>query len=101
MLETNTTQNVAVSNIIAYNGQDGVYISGTNNFIGAGNPIYNNGHNGVTVVLPGETDSIRPDWIYGNGVMGIDLTDDTRTPNDPPGDCDSDWAPTGCKIFRW
>jgi len=78
-------QNYAVSNVIAFNGWDGVLITGTNNCIGGGNSIHDNGHNGVTVGLdpaigPGLYDSIQSNSIYSNGGIGIDLGNDGQRP---------------------
>lgn len=87
MMDWCSMQNVAVSNVIAFNGHDGVFITGTNNCIGAGNRIHDNGHNGVTVGLdpvagPGLFDRIQSNSIYSNGGIGIDLGNDGPTLND-------------------
>jgi hypothetical protein len=83
---TYSYHNVAVSNTIAWNGQDGVFLSGTNDCIGGGNSIHDNGHNGVTVGNtingPGLYESIRSNSIYSNVAMPIDLGNNGPTPND-------------------
>jgi hypothetical protein len=97
-----SARNVAASNTIAWNGQDGVFLSGMYDYIGAANHIHNNVHNGVTVVTnaafpgPGTFESIRSNSIYMNGVLGIDLGNDGRTPNDP---CDDDYGANQLQNF--
>jgi hypothetical protein len=99
---TYSHHNVAESNTIAWNGQDGVFLSGMYDYIGAANHIHNNVHNGVTVVTnaafpgPGTFESIRSNSIYMNGVLGIDLGNDGRTPNDP---CDDDYGANQLQNF--
>lgn len=50
---------------------------------GAGNVIANNTHYGVVVRESGTTNMIRANSIYANGNLGIDLSGDGVTPNDP------------------
>ena len=82
--------------------EDGVFLSGMYDYIGAANHIHNNVHNGVTVVTnaafpgPGTFESIRSNSIYMNGVLGIDLGNDGRTPNDP---CDDDYGANQLQNF--
>ena len=83
------------------NGQDGVYIDGSDNQIGtttAGNSIGYNGLNGVTVALnPLDLrNAIRGNNIFYNGGLGIDLGDDGVTPNDPQ---DPDPGPNNFQNF--
>ena len=90
------------------NGGDGIRITNANTITtggpgsGEGNVIAFNGGNGVTVTgtgasgLDGSRNSIRGNSIYDNGLLGIDLGNDGVTANDP---CDSDTGPNQLQNF--
>ncbi|MBI3416000.1 MAG: hypothetical protein HY043_11930 [Verrucomicrobia bacterium] len=76
--------NSGEGNIIAYSALEGVRLDGfggTGNFV-AGNTIYSNSGNGVTLNVANE---IFLNSIYGNGGLGIDRLGDGPTANVPNG----------------
>lgn len=110
-----TTGNVIRGNYIglAQNGTDplgntghGVRIGASNNTIGgtvnfqqpvSPNIIAYNSLAGI-VVVSGTGNTLETNWIYSNGGLGIDLSDNGVTPNDPGGG-DGDTGPNNLQNY--
>ena len=83
-LDSGSSSNSILGNLILNNLRDGVNIAGTNNIIGgdeagAGNTIWFNSRNGITVL--GLQDTMLANSIFTNSVLGIDLNGDGVTTN--------------------
>ena len=84
-------------NVIAFNGESGVFFfAGTSDI--RGNSIFNNSGNGVVVDVA--TTPILDNSIFGNGGLGIELSNGTGVSPNDPGDTDSGPnAPNGLQNF--